>query len=157
MQETGLNSGNQILIPQLFSSHLAYNPFHLTACVQATIVVPTSELIHIAVQVFRTHVMIRTIVSTLEHTPKRLHAVRIDLPVYIFTDTVFHRFMLARDAFIGFGLICVNNRALSGVLLDKPLQCFPGRVLYNLGFYLPAVAVHNPDNSRLAYCATPSI
>ncbi len=67
---------NQISVSQTLAFAQMDYTSHLIFSVQRTGVVPTSELGHIAVQMFPGHLVIRTFVSALEHCPERLYSER---------------------------------------------------------------------------------
>ena len=49
-------------------------------------ITPSCKLIHVALQVFWGHPVIRSIESTFHYSPEALHAVRVNLIVHVLTE-----------------------------------------------------------------------
>ncbi len=60
-------SRNQVLIPQALTVHIANDASHLMLCIQRSVVMPSSELIHVSLQVLIAHVVIRTHIAPFQH------------------------------------------------------------------------------------------
>ena len=62
------------------------------------------ELRYVTLQVLLAHLVIGPLVTTLEHRPKALNAVGVDLFAHVLADTVIDRLMV-RQAIVGFGVV----------------------------------------------------
>ena len=58
---------NQVFIQETFSDHPRHDDLHLLYCVQLAEIMLTCKLLYIAIQMFLAHVVVRSMIGTLEH------------------------------------------------------------------------------------------
>ena len=109
----------------------------------------------VALQVFRAHLVERTVMRPLEHRPKALDPVRVGLTPHVFGDGVIDRLVLE----IVHPSICrrvvrVDGRSGLDMLADEALERSAVRALDDFGPDLVAITILHADYRRLADRAT---
>ena len=142
---------DQLPVGQPLPSHHSGEVRHLAFRVLATDIVPSGELVHVAVQVLFAQVVIGAMIAALEHRPERLDPVGVRHSVDIFADRVLDGFVRPGNAAVCGSIIRIDRRSGKRGRKDKTLQGLSGGVGNGPCTDLVGFAVLHADNGRLAY------
>ena len=79
----------------------------------------------VALQMLRTDLVERSLVSAFQHRPERLDAVGVRHAVDVLGNRVLDALMRVRDAFVGRRVVGVDHSARLGILGDEAVQGYP--------------------------------
>ena len=86
--QTPVRPTNQVSVFQSLAEQPAYSAVNLHHRIQLPDILPGTELVHILLQVLRTHLVIDTVVSALQARPERFRPVSVGLSFHIFANRV---------------------------------------------------------------------
>ena len=75
----------------------------------------TFELGHVAVQVFRAHLVVGAVVASLQQRPEQLDPVRVRLVPDVLANRMMHRFVAAWQALVGAFTVGVDDSTRASV------------------------------------------
>ena len=109
----------KIAISKTLSTNTLNHMPHLIDGIGGTVIVPSRKLPDIPTQVFHTHLVISSLISSFQHRPKGLNTVSVSLFSHVLSHGMPHAFMLKpRKPVIGCMIIRVNFSASLCVILD---------------------------------------
>ncbi len=98
----------QFLIFKPFIKQAMSDVSHLIYSVCITNVMTSCKFIDISIKMIRTHVVINSVVTTLQHRPETLYSIAVCLSFDVFTHRVFHTLMIVQPV-IRCAVICYRQ------------------------------------------------
>lgn len=124
---SGLSSCRQPFVSEAFSIHRkneTVEPRQRVLC-HSSRVQAKGNLVHVATNMLRTHLMPRSINSALEECPHALDRVSVDVALRVLAAAVNHGAMVEPktiQAFVSARLVCADQRSGFDISVDGPMQ-----------------------------------
>ncbi len=148
---------DKVVVAQAFADSVDDQRGHLIRCVKFAGVVPARELVHVPLEVLFAELVIRAVVSALEHRPEGFDAVRVRLTAHILFDAVLDRLVLAVDADVGLRFVRIDSGICVGVGAHERLERSPVSGFDCFGYDVPALALFDRHYRRFAHRAASRI